>query len=205
MKFYHKGKKKNNSPSIVSGCLLIFGLACIFYLLTLLENINEIKDYAFELIIAITVVIGYLSTVFTKRGKLSNYHINIKNNFFSIEKINIPLTDIHIDVYKKNDDFKRYHLKDDKGKVAVFSVFKDDLLAYFEENLSKQITVIQQNSQKNESAFVSVLSEKQNLFYDLTTGKYTINKKKQSKVSFTPEVYTYDPKYKLGKPLLKQK
>lgn len=205
MKFYYKGNKKNNETSVAEGCLMVIGFAAFVFFLSLLDDIEDIKDYIFEIFFFILMAGSVLFMVFAKKGKLSNYNITLKNNYLSIEKVNVSLDDILIDIYENQTQFKRYHLRDKAGKIAVFSVFEDDLLKYFRENFPKQIHIIQQTSQKHEGAFISVLAKEQNLFYDLSRGKYTIKKDNQPEISIVPEVYTYDPKYKLGKPLIKSK
>ena len=205
MKFYYKGKKKTNETSVTEGCLMIIGFAAFVFFLSFVDDIEDIKDYIFEIFFFILMAGSVLFMVFAKKGKLSNYNITLKNNYLSIEKVNVSLDDILLDVYKTQSQFKRYHLRDKAGKIAVFSVFEDDLLKYFKENSPSQIRIIQQTSQKHEGAFISVLAKEQNLFYDLSRGKYTIKKDNQLEISIVPEVYTYDPKYKLGKPLIKSK
>lgn len=204
MKFYYKGKKKSNEMDVASGCLVLFAIAAIIYFISLLDDISDLEEHFFELIFAAIVCVGFLFTVFAKKGKLSNFHITLENNYFSIEKINIPIQKVCIDVYYKNEKFIRYHLRDNDGEVAIFSVFKDDLLKYFEDTLPVQVKKHEESSSKHDGPFISVLGS-QTLKYDLNTGKYTIDNNKQTEVSFLPKVYTYDPKYKLGKPLIKQK
>jgi len=205
MKFYYKGKKKTNKTSVAEGCLMIIGFAAFVFFLSFVDDIEDIKDYIFEIFFFILMAGSVLFMVFAKKGKLSNYNITLKNNYLSIEKVNVSLEDIHLDVYETQSQFKRYHLRDEVGIIAVFSVFEDDLLKYFKEKLPNQTHIIQQTSQKHEGAFISVLAKEQNLFYDLSRGKYTIKKDNHPEISIVPEVYTYDPKYKLGKPLIKSK
>lgn len=204
MKFYHKGVKTSNETGFASGCFVLIGIAAIIFLITLLDDIEDLKEYFFELIFAGIVCVGFLFTVFAKKGKLSNFHASIENNYFSMEKINIPIQNITIDVYYRNENFIRYHLRDSIGEIAIFSVFKDDLLAHFEQNLPNQVKKHEESSSKHDGPYISVLGS-QTLYYDLNTGKYTIDNNKQTEISFLPKVYTYDPKYKLGKPLFKQK
>lgn len=203
MKFYHKGVKKSNKTSASEGCLFIIGFGAIIFFLTLLDDVEDLKDYFFELVLVLIMGISLAFSLFGKKGKLSNFHVTLKNNYFTIEKVNVPIENIIIDIYQTKGTFIRYHLRDTKGEIAIFSVVKDDLLSYFEEHLPNSIKIQEETSRKHDGPFISVLGS-QNLFYNLDSGKYTINAKKQTEISFLPKVYTYDPKYKLGKPLLKK-
>lgn len=197
MRFFHKGLKKSNETSKSEGCLLIIGFGAIVFFITLLDDISDLEDHFFELLLVLIMGISVAYTIFAKKGKLSNYHVTLKNDFFSIEKISIPKSDLILDVYSLDQKFVRYHLRDKKGKIAIFSVYEDDLYQYFKENLPNQVYEFEETSSKHDGAYISVLARGQNLFYDLSTGKFNINQGSQPEVSVVPEVYTYDPKYKL--------
>ena len=205
MKFYHQGKKKSNEPSMFSGCLLLIGFGAIVFLITLLDDLEDAKEYIVEIIFAFIMGGSILISLFSKRGKISNRHIEIKNSYFFIENISIPINDIVLDNYLESGTFKRYHLRDKAGKIAIFSVIKDDLYTYFYDQLPTQINEIEVTSSKYDGPYISVIRKTQNLFYNLDSGKYTINAGEQSEISYLPEVYTYDGNYKLGKPLFKRK
>ena len=129
----------------------------------------------------------------------------VKNGKIKIEKIGIPLSEIIVDQYKYSVSFHRYHLRHKGGKIAVFSLETDDFLQYFQENHPEQVQSIAMKSHKHDGPYVSVLAEEQNLFYNLDSGEYTLTPLKGEKISYIPEVYTYDPEYKLGKALFKRK
>lgn len=203
MKFYHQGNKnKSNNPGAFSGCLVLIGFGAIVYLITLLDSFEDVEEYLWQIILAIIMGASLLASVFAKRAKLFNYHITLENDFLKIGEISIPTQNLILDAYYSKDDvFTRYHLRDKEGKIAIYSVLQDDLLNYFTDNLSEQTQFLEETSHKYDGPYISVNSNKQSLLYNLETGKYTINSEKQTEISFLPEIYSYDGKYKLGKPL----
>lgn len=201
MKFYHQGSKKSNEPGVFSGCLLLIGLGAIIFLISLLESLEDVKEYWWQIVLAFFMGGSLLTSMFSKRGKISNKHIEIKNGFLIIEKVTISLDEIIIDLYKTTKGFRRYHVRDKKGKIAVFSILKDDLIDHFVTHLKDQVFEFNEISSKHDGPYISVFAEDRKLYYDLERGKYTIIEKDDKEISFIPEVYTYDGKYKLGKPL----
>lgn len=205
MKFYHQGKKKTNETSKSEGCLLIIGFIALIFFFTLLDDIDDLKDYFFEIIGIILMSGSILYAIFAKKGKLSNYHIELRNDYFKIEKANLPIENIILDIYQNGNSFRRYHLRDTEGKISIFSVFKDDLTNYFLKNHPNQVFEFQEESKKYDGPFVTIIGEHRNLYYDLNSGKFTIKQKGKETISSIPDVYTYDSKYKLGKSLIKKK
>ena len=143
-------------------------------------------------------------SLFARKGKIANKHITIKNGFFSVDKLNVRLEEISIDYYIRDDKFNRYFLRDSHGKLAIFSVYEDDLMRYFLEKLPSQVEPLKEVSSKHKGPYISVISEQQKLYYDLERGKYTLEKEEIT-ISHVPDVFDYDAKYKLGKPLFKKK
>ncbi len=205
MKFFYRGAKKSNEPDIAGGCLLIVMLIGIIYLITQLDSLENISEYGWQVLLAFLMGGGVLVSIFAKKAKLTNRHIVIENGYLKMEKVGIPMTNIVMDIYSINGNFKRYHLRDSEGKMAIYSAFEDDLLLHFQENLNDQINYIEEKSSKHEGPYISVLSENQSLYYNLESGKYTLTLQDQSEISFLPEIFAYDGKYKKGVPLLKKK
>ena len=205
MIFYRQGTKKpSNEPDMVSGCLLIVAFGAIFFLLSMLESWDDLKEYFFQIILALFIGVGFIASMFQKKGHISNQNIIIKNGKLKFEKVKVPLETISLVVFKKGDQFQRYFVRDEKVLIAIFSIFQDDLLNYFTEKIPEKITSIQEESHKHDGPYVSVWSADQNLYYNLDTGSYTLKINNTKEISHLPEVYTYDPKYKLGKPLFKK-
>lgn len=203
MIFYYNGKKKSNNPDIFSGCLLLIGFGAIIFMLTMLKDVDDLKEYGFQIIIALIAGGSFVFSVFRKKGRIHNYKIQIKNSTLLFGDFKIPVEQITIDVYKKESSFCRYHLRDSKGKIAIYSVYEDDLLKNFVDTFPNQSFVFQELSSKHDGAFIISKSEKRSLFYNLETGHYKIVESDEATISFTPEIYTYDGKYKIGKPLKK--
>ena len=206
MKFYHQGsKKKSNEPGVLGGCLLLICFGAIIYLLTLLDSLEDASEYWWQILLAFVMGISFFASFFAKRATLFNHHIQIKNDTLNIEKLSIPISKLTLDIYSKNGSFRRYHLYDEEGKIAIYSVLKDDFFEYFKESHSELTQNLNESSSRHDGPYVSVLGNPQALRYNLETGAYTITKQNQTEVSFLPQVYSYDPKYKLGKPLIKRK
>ncbi|MFC4267451.1 hypothetical protein [Polaribacter marinivivus] len=206
MIFYHQGsKKKSNELGVASGCLLIIGFGAIIFFFTLLDDIDDLSDYLFEIIGVLVMAISVTYGLFSKKGKIANKHITIKDDYFKIDKVSVLLDTITIDCFMIEGKFSRYFLRDSQGKIAIYSVLNDDLIAFFLENKPQQVTVLEETYHKHEGPYISVKSDDNSLYYDLESGKYTIKKQDEPSVSFTPDVFDYDAKYKLGKPLFKKK
>ncbi|MAD96176.1 MAG: hypothetical protein CMB99_02510 [Flavobacteriaceae bacterium] len=206
MVFYQKGKKKpSNEPDAVSGCLLIIGFGAIVFLFSMMEDLDDLLEYIWQILIALFIGIGFVVSMFQKKGHISNQNVIVKNGKLKIEKIATPLEEIIIDHYQQDGTFKRYHLRDKAGKIAVFSIDQDDLLAYFKENHPDQVQSLKYKDHMHDGPYVSLIAEEQKLYYNLDSGEYKIVKPDNSEISYLPLVYTYDPQYKLGKALFKRR
>ena len=121
MIFYHQGKKgKPNEVSPASGCLLLIGFGAIVFLFTLLDDIDDLKEYLFEIIGLLVMGISVTYGLFSKKGKIANKHITIKDGYFKVDKASVPLDTITVDYYVINDNFSRYFLRDQKGNIAIY-------------------------------------------------------------------------------------
>ena len=113
MKFYYQGNKnKSNTPGFASGCLILIGFGAIIYMITLLDSIGDLKEYWWQILLAFVMGVSLFATMFAKKAKLFNYHVSIKDGYFKIEKISIPIEKLILDYYSNNNTFIRYHLRD---------------------------------------------------------------------------------------------
>ena len=54
MKFYHQGNKhKSNNPDAFSSCLILIGFAAIIYLVTLIDSLDDLKEYWWQIVLAL--------------------------------------------------------------------------------------------------------------------------------------------------------
>jgi hypothetical protein len=204
MKFYYNGTKKTNEPGFASGCVILIGFAALIYFFTLLNDVEDLKDHLVEIIAVSVMGISLLAMLFRKKGELSNRHVVIENDYFKLDKVSVPISSIQLEIYYQDTKFRRYHLRDSEGKIAVFSVFKYDLYRYILEHYPDQTEKFQEHSSTQDGSFISIQGEGCALNYDLDTGKYTVKQENQEVISFLPEIYTYDSKYKKGVPLGKK-
>jgi hypothetical protein len=204
MKFYYNGTKKSNEPGFASGCVLLIGFGALIFFFTLLDDIEDLKEYWIEIILVSVMGVSLVGMLFAKKGQLTNRHVIIENDYFKLDKVGVPLSKMQLDVYQKDSKFSRYHLRDSEGKIAIFSVFEDDLYRHFTEQHAEQTQQLQELSAKHDGPYISVKSDTQSLYYHLDTGKYSIRREGSSEVSFLPEIYTYDGKYRKGTPLIKK-
>jgi len=121
---------------------------------------------------AISVTYG----LFSKKGKIANKHITIKDDYFKIDKVSVLLDTITIDCFMIEGKFSRYFLRDSQGKIAIYSVLNDDVIDYFLEKKPQQVTILEETYHKHEGPYISVKANDNNLYYDLESGKYTIKK-----------------------------
>ena len=204
LKFFYNGSKKSNEIGTTSGCLILIGFAALVYFFTLIDSIDDLSDYWIQIVLVLLMGISLLVPLFVKKAKLTNRHITIENGYFKMENVGVALEEVQLDFYTKNEEFSRYHIRDTQGKIAIYSVFKDDLLLYFQEELSHQIHSIEEMSHQHNGASIFVQGHPQSIHYSLASGKYTLNPNKQTEISFVPELYAYDGKYKKAVPLTKK-
>lgn len=205
MKFYHQGAKKSNEQGVTSGCLMLIGFGAFIFFLSLLKDVEDVKEYLLEIIIFCVVIISFGISIFRQKGQLSNKHLTLKNNHLIMDKVSVPIEHLLLDIYKKGENFGVFHLRDKNGKIAIYSVVKDDFLVFFKNKYPEQTTEISTHSVKHQGPLVSVNAENRSLHYDLATGKYTLSLDGQSTIVHIPDVYTYDGKYKQAKSLLKRR
>ena len=108
---------------MVSGCLLIVAFGAILFLLSMLDSLDDLKEYFFQIILALFIGVGFIPSMFQKKGHISNQNIIIKNGKLKFEKVKVPLETISLVVFKKGDQFQRYFVRDEKGLIAIFSIF----------------------------------------------------------------------------------
>lgn len=205
MIFFYNGKKPSKGYDVASGCLMVIAFSAMIYFFTRFDNLEDLKEYTFQLVFILLMAGSILYQVFRKKGKLHPYKIEIVNNYLHVNNLKIPIDNITLDKYTANNHFIRYHLWDTKGIFSIFSVAEDDLLKSFESEFPKKTNTYEELSSKHDGALVSVFSENINLKYDLDSGEFT--KKKDGEIEFqtVPEFFIYEPKYKQGKALLKKK
>ena len=129
MLFFYNGKTPSKGYDIASGCLLIIAFSVIIFLFTMLDSIEDLKEYAFQLILALIIGVGFIFQLFRKKGKLHTNKIEIKNDFLFINNLKILTDNITLDIYTFNNSFSRYHFWDSKGMFSVYSVIEDDLIS----------------------------------------------------------------------------
>lgn len=192
MIFYSSAKRKpSNSIGFLSGCMLLIGFGAIIFFLSLLDDIEDLSDYWFQLVLVTLMGGSVLYGVFRKKGKMHNSKVTIKNDYFHMGKFSTPLNKINLDIYYSNDQFNRYHIWDNAGVVAIYSVYQDELIDYLKEALPEQTqTHLILKSSSNQ-----ITAHDRSLSYDLDTGEYTIQKLDGEPINVTPKIYAYDRKY----------
>tara|TARA_R110001632_G_scaffold11422_3_gene41228 strand:+ start:2644 stop:3261 length:618 start_codon:yes stop_codon:yes gene_type:complete len=200
MNFYYNGKKApSKSYDVANGCLLIIALGAIIFMFTLMEDIEDLKEYWLQILIVLVVGSSLLYGVFRKKGELHTYRIAFKNDYLIINKAHVSIEQIHLDIYNSaTDGFHRYHFWDTKGVLSIYSTIEDDLLDYFSTNHQPQTAKYIETSASGNGSKYRVITEDGSLCYDLESGEYTIERNNETIVSRVPEFYIYDPKYKKG-------
>ena len=110
MNFYFNGKKPSKGYDVAGGLLLVIAFSAIIYMFTLLESIDDLKEYALQLILALIIGGSFLFQFFRKKGKPHYNKIEIANGFLLINSFKIPTENITLDIYVFHKSFIRYHL-----------------------------------------------------------------------------------------------
>lgn len=204
MKFFYNGTKKSNDIGFGSGCVLMIGFAALIYFFTLLDDIEDLKDHLFEIILVSVMGLSLVFQLTRKKGDLSSRHVIIENNYLKLDQVGVPISNIEMDVYLKDTNFSRYHIRDKEGKIAIYSVYKDGLYEYILENFPDQTTQFEEESSKQDGPHNTVISGDRKLYYNLDIGKYIISSPVHEDIAHLPDIYAYDGKYKKGEPLKKK-
>lgn len=201
MKFFYNGIKKSNDIGAGSGCVLLIGFGALIYFFTLLDGVEDLKEYLFEIILVSIMGISLVFQLTRKKGDLSSRHVILENDYLKLDTVGVPLVSIQMDIYTKESKFHRYHIRDTEGKIAIYSIYKDHLYEYILENFPKQTDQIEELSSKKDGPYVTVKAEGRKLYYNLDIGKYIITLNDGSEIAHLPDIYAYDGKYKKGEPL----
>jgi len=120
---------------VVASWLLLFLQWSFFF--TRFDNLEDLKEYTFQIIFILLIAGSFLFQIFRKKGKLHPYKIEIANNYLHVNNLKTSIDSITLDKYTVNNHFIRYHLWDTKGIFSIFSVAEDDLLKSFESEFPK--------------------------------------------------------------------
>ena len=208
MIFYYKGKNRSSTGyDAASGCLLIIALSAIIFLLSLLDftDPDEFKEYGFQIILALIMGASLLYSLFRKKGKLDTHKITLKDGYLKMNAVAVKVAQLHLDCYYNKDLFNRYHLWDNEGKIAVYSVYMDDLYRHLFENLPHVAAEFQIAKYIDSAPQATLITPERKLSYDLESGGYTIYENQELVADFIPEVFAIDGKYQKGIGLLKKK
>lgn len=204
MNFYYYGKTPSKGYDIASGCLLIIGIGGVVLFFSAIDSLEDLDGHYLELFFITLMAITTIFGLFRKKAKLHTNRIVIKKGFLSVNKINIPLEKINLDIYISKNQFMRYHLWDNNGIFSIFSVAEDDLLDYFKDTYKKNTNYFEEIDSKHDGSSISVKSNQRNFSYNLDVGNFSIKENDSETINFTPQMFIYDPKYKQGKPLTKK-
>ena len=197
MIFYYNGRKvSENGLDLAKGCLLIIGFGAIIFMFTLFESWDDVQEYIWQIILVLIMGFSALFSIFRKRGQLSTRKIEFKNSYLYLGKEGVPMGNLSLDIYTKNGTFERYHLWDNQGVIAVFSVYEDELSDYFIQNFKTQTNIRKISVSTTGGSRVKITAQKRLLGYDLDGGDYYIIDDGKETARFTPRAYAYDGKYK---------
>lgn len=205
IKFFYNGTKKSNDIGFGSGCVLMIGFGALIFFFTLLEDVEDLKEYLFEIILVSIMGISLVLQLTRKKGDLSSRHVVVENNYLKLDTVGVPLANIEMDIYLKESKFHRYHIRDKEGKIAIYSVHKDNLYDYILDSFPNQTHQFEELSSKQDGPYITVKAEGRKLYYNLDIGKYIITLDDGSEIANLPDIYAYDGKYKKGEPMKKTK
>ncbi len=204
VKFFYNGLKKSNDIGVASGCVLMIGFGALIYFFTLIDGIEDLKEYWFQILLVSVMGISLVLQLTRKKGDLSSRHVIIQNDYLKLDQVGVPISNIQMDIYIKDEKFSRYHIRDKEGKLAIYSVHKDGLYEYILENLPDQTNQLEEESSKQDGPHITVISGNRKLYYNLDIGKYIITSPVHEDIAHLPDIYAYDGKYKKGEPLKKK-
>ena len=204
MVFSYNGKKSSGTYKVASGCLLFVVIGCLILFFSLIEDIEQLKEYSIEVTIILIMLGFFLFNLFRKKGKTHQHHIKIENNFLFIGQNKIPLNEIHLDIYNTLDDkFSRYHIWDNLGQCSFYSIAEDDFSNYLATEKAIQNT-FKVSSTKRSDEHITIVSEHRQLYYNLESGFYKITEGETLIKQPIPKSFCIDGRFLLNHPANKQ-
>ncbi|QCK16537.1 hypothetical protein [Mangrovivirga cuniculi] len=179
--------------------LMMIGIGALFFFFSMVDGIEDIKEYGWQLLIIFGMLFSILYRMFKKNTHSTNATIYLKEEGISIADIGlIPFKDLRLDLYYAKGSFCRYHLYDTKGQIAFYSILEDDLSKTLEAEGKIKVQDRKERSVKLKNSTIYYgFNEEATLIYDLDNGEYTFKGKDVDTKSVKPSLYAIDPKYKL--------
>lgn len=202
--FYYQGKKApSKGYDVASGCLMIIALSALIYFFTLVDSIEDIEEHWFQLLFILLMAGSMIFQLFRKKGKLHTNKIILKNGYLTMNTVVADLETIQLDIYTFKEKLERYHLWDAEGKIAIYSTHEDDLATHFKTYFPTKVTYHQIINGSSSDFEYTITTKEGRLAYHLETGGFKIIKNNKEVVSFVPETFTIDGKFKKGLGLTK--
>ena len=199
MNYYYNGKKPSTGLKFASGCLIFIAISAIIFLISVIDSLEDLEGHYLQLLFVFIMGGSIFYNFFRKKGKLHTHKIEIINNKLFINNIKTPIDNITLEIYNVDSNFNRYHLWDKNGIISIYSVFEDELIKDFKNSFIDNTILHEEISSSQDGSSVSVKSIDNELFYDLESGEYTIQKEGKVINNKIPQFYIYDPKYKTKK------
>lgn len=199
MQFFYNGpKNKDSTIDFFSGCLILIGFGAFIFFLSMLEDMSDVTDHALEIILFVIVAVATLVGIFQKKAKRHSTRLEIKNDILRVSKdLSIPMSKIQLDLYRQGETFVRYHLYDTDRKIALYSVYEDDLSNYIKDHHPERTNefTVEKIKGGTESIY-TLIAGKRSFSYYLVSGKYIISEHGKILAECVPEFYSYDGKYR---------
>lgn len=168
------------------------------FFFSMVESIDDIREYGWELIIIFGMMSSTIYGFFKKKPPLTDANIFLKEEGIWLAGTGlISYKNLHLDLYSARGAFSRYHLWDTEGQLAIYSVYKDELateLASQKEAIVKEYT--ERSVKKAGDSIFCKYDEGATLVYELDSGAYILNKFSAESKKVTPKAFAIDPKYK---------
>ena len=179
---------------------IIFLTAMIVLFRTL--EVDDLKDYFFELLFILIMLIGTLAQFFRKKAKNIQTNLFIRNDKLYVDEVNsVPLSDLRLDLIEDKDaKLTRYHLWDINQTLSIYSYKEDELSTYLANGIVESSTFTETYYDYNQTSMSFLLKADSNyeLVLNVDTGSYS-RMLNEEIVQVTPAFYIENPAFIIKK------
>lgn len=199
----HFHKQSGLGTNIFEIIMLFIGFSALFFFFSMADG-DDIREYWLELMFIAFMAMGIFKSIFSKKPEPLQTDITLTDDELALTGVhcNIPLSTLHFDTYHQANALERYHLWDEEGTLALFSVEEDALstaLGDLRDNgaIQGDHYSVEHSSGQGGSVIVSAANKKgHRLSYDLESGEFKLRyDRAEDPVEIQPVHFMVDPQF----------
>ena len=76
---------------------MVIAFSAMVFFFTRFDNLEDLKEYTFQIIFILLIAGSFLFQIFRKKGKLHPYKIEIANNYLHVNNLKTPIDSITLE------------------------------------------------------------------------------------------------------------